>query len=307
MLTTRITTGDYIEAAKLLVLGTVSWLLPVKWMWPVSRFIGRATIASTSTSPAAKFVSGLLAAYDGSQSAPDIYKHYQHHMRQARLVALALNRPSRRWRANVRWHGLQHLKVALDEGAGAILWVSDFAHCQIVTLMALHQAGFAVYKLSRPEHGFATSPFGVRWFNPLWNRVEKRFIAKRVVILNNDAGPALQLLRERLHRNDVVWITIGLEARRTLQVNFLKGAIRLPTGPLHLARTSRAALLSVFTIRAADGTFDLTIERPLDVDTDITYVGAARAYARSLEAFVTANPEQWSGWETLVVAPSRAS
>ena len=100
-------------------------------------------------------------------------------------------------------------------------------------------------------------------------------------------------------RTGIVWIAVGPEARRTLDVPFLGGTIRLPTGPLHLARTSHAALLPVFTIRASDGAYNVTIERQLDVDTDITYATAARSYVAMLEPYVTAHPEQWSGWESL--------
>jgi hypothetical protein len=181
------------------------------------------------------------------------------------------------------------------------LWVGGFAHHQLITLMALRQADFAVHQLTRPEHGFSTSLFGIRWLNRLWTRIERRFIAERVVILNNDAGPALQLLRRRLGANSIVWIAIGPEARRTLDVPFLGATIRLPTGPLHLARTSHAALLPVFIIRANDGSYDVTIERRLDVDTDISYSSAARSYVVMLEPYVTAHPEQWGGWETLIV------
>jgi len=304
---TRITTGDFAAVVRLLLLGMVSWLVPVKWLWPISRSIGRGTALWHRSNPTAPFIGGLLAAHDVSCAAPDIHKRYQDHMREARLVTLALNRPGRRWQPGVRWHGLDHLRLALEQGLGTILWVSEFAHSQIITLMALHQAGFAVHKLSRPEHGFSTSPFGIRRLNPLWTRIEGRFIAERVVILNHDAGPALQLLRERLGANGIVWITVGPEARRTLQVPFLRGTIRLPTGPLHLARTSRAVLLPVFTVRASDGPYDVTIERRLDVDSDVTYAGAARSYAAMLEPYVTAHPEQWDGWETMIVAPTDAS
>jgi lauroyl/myristoyl acyltransferase len=296
---TRVSTSDLVATAKLLSLGMVSWLVPVNWLWPISRSIGRGTAFwHGGTNP---FIRGLRAAHGVSWAARGIHQRYQDHVREERLVVLALNRPGRSWQPSVRWHGLDHLRSALEQGSGAILWVGGFAHHQLISLMALRQADFVVHQLSRPEHGFSASPFGIRWLNQLWTRIERRFIAEPVVILKNDAGPALQLLRQRLGANGIVWIAVGPEARRTLDVAFLGGTIRLPTGPLHLARTSHAALLPVFTIRANDGSYDVTIERRLDVDTDITYASAARSYAVMLEPYVTAHPEQWGGWETLIV------
>lgn len=89
-----------------------------------------------------------------------------------------------------------------------------------------------------------------------------------------------------------------------LHLPFLKGTITLATAPLHLAHTSRATLLPVFTIRADDGTYDVTIEQPLDVDSDLTYTKAARSYAAMLEQHVAAHPAQWRAWESLIVTPT---
>jgi len=302
----RITTGDLAAVATLLSLGMVSWLVPVSWLGPVSRAIGRGAALwhRGDKSPPPKFVSGLRAAHDMPGAALDIHKQYQDHRREVRLMILALNRPGRHWQPIVRCKGLDHLQSSIKRGSGTILWVSGFAFTEILTLVALQQVGLPVYQLVRPEHGFSASPFGIRWLNPAWTRIEQRLNAEQIVILNNDAGTALRLIRERLGANGVVWISVGPEAKRMLHIPFIKGTISLPTAPLHLARTSHAALLPVFTIRANDGTYDVTIERPLDVDSDVTYENAARSYAAMLEQYVTAHPAQWRAWESLVVAPA---
>jgi lauroyl/myristoyl acyltransferase len=302
----RITMGDLAAMATLLSLGMVSWLVPVKWLGPISQAIGRGTALRHrgGASPTVKYVGGLRAAHDMPSAAPDIHKRYQDHRRETRLMVLALNRPWRNWRPIVRCNGLDHLQSSLERGLGTILWVSGFAYTEIITLMALQQVGIPIYQLVRPEHGFSASPFGIRWLNPIWTRIEQRLNAEQIVILNNDAGVALRLIRERLGANGIVWISVGPEAKRMLHIPFIKGTISLPTAPLHLARTSHAALLPVFTIRANDGTYDVTIERPLDVDSDITYENAARSYAAMLEQYVTAHPAQWRAWESLIVAPA---
>jgi lauroyl/myristoyl acyltransferase len=304
---TRVTTADLLGVIKLLLLGTLSWLVPVKWLRTISRSIGSAiALWHRGKNPSAGFIGGLIAAHNAPWAASEIFTRYQDQRREARLMVLALNRPGRRWRPIVRCQGLDHLRSSLEQGFGTILWVSGFAYTEIITLMALRQVGLPIHQLTRPEHGFSMSPFGIRWLNPLWTRIEQRLNAKQVVILDNDAGPAIRLLRERLGYNCIIWISVGPEAHRTLHIPFLRGTIRLATAPLHLARTSRAALLPVFTIRANDGTYDVTIERRLDVDSDVTYANAARDYAAMLEQYVSAHPTQWRGWESLIVTPELA-
>jgi lauroyl/myristoyl acyltransferase len=286
----------------------VSWLTSINSLRPIARTIGRGTgfWHGGNTGPPAKFVSGLRAAYNEPSAALDIHRQYQNLRREVRLLILALNRPGRHWQPIVRCKGLDHLQSSIERGSGTILWVSGFAFTEILTLVALQQAGFTIDQLVRPEHGFSSSPFGIRWLNPLWTRIERRYGAKQIVIQNNDAGAALRFIRDRLAVNGIVWISVGPEARRMLHVPFLRGALTLATAPLHLARTSRASVLPVFTIRASDGTYDVTFERPLDVDSDTTYAGAARSYAAMLEQYVAVHPEQWRGWESLIAAPTPA-
>src|SRR5271167_3080257 len=72
----RITTGDFVAVASLLLLGMVSWLVPVKWLWPISRSIGRGTALWHRSTPTAPFIGGLLSAHDVSWAAPDIHTRY---------------------------------------------------------------------------------------------------------------------------------------------------------------------------------------------------------------------------------------
>ncbi|MGO8918577.1 MAG: hypothetical protein ACLQJR_21965, partial [Stellaceae bacterium] len=151
------------------------------------------------------------------------------------------------------------------------------------------------------EHGFSVSPFGVRFLNPLWQAVENRYLAERVVIENNDAGPALKVLRDRLARNGVVSIAVAETGRRTLDPNFLQGRMRVASGPLHLARTSGAPILPTTALRIEDGSYQVLIGQALDTadSTEPLYAAAARAYAEGLEPFVRRYPDQWNGWIAL--------
>jgi len=129
--------------------------------------------------------------------------------------------------------------------------------------------------------------------------VEDRFISKRVLIIGETATEALAVLRARLAANRVIIIiTVGPDAHKFAQVSFFQTHLRIPTGPIRLARTTGAALLPVFSVARDNGAFDVTIEEPLDPtcgqDGD---EHIAAAYAKQLEAFVLKFPDQWAGWK----------
>jgi lauroyl/myristoyl acyltransferase len=88
---------------------------------------------------------------------------------------------------------------------------------------------------------------------------------------------------------------------------------------VHLSYTSGAPLIPVFTIRAEDGIYDVSIGPPLDIlraaevppDFKLDYEGIVRSYVKLLETHVLCNPDQYSDWESVrwewgssTVAPS---
>ena len=133
----------------------------------------------------------------------------------------------------------------------------------LIFKMALNSAGYRASQLTRPDHGFANSPFGIRFLNPLWTSVEDRFIDERVTIQGDNAGTALAILRDRLAANRVVIITVHSMAHRIVEVPFFQHSIRLPTGPMRLMRETGAALLPAFVFAVDNGRFDVTIESAL--------------------------------------------
>jgi lauroyl/myristoyl acyltransferase len=195
--------------------------------------------------------------------------------------------------------GTADLEDALATGHGAILWVGRFTWASIITKMGLAGAGYAVTHLSRPTHGFGTSPFAVRWLNPIWTGIEERFLHERIVMQTGGETAALRALRERLQSNGVVSITVGHEGARVVTVPFLGGTMRLATGPASLAASSGAALLPVFTVATRDCGFRVEIERPLEVPADEAREDreqcVAEGYATRLESWVRRYPGQWLG------------
>jgi lauroyl/myristoyl acyltransferase len=202
------------------------------------------------------------------------------------------------WQPNIRISGEENIKIALAQGSGALLWVSPFASHMLVTKRALNDAGFKVSHLSEPVHGFSDTQFGRRFLNPIWTKIEDRYLSERV-LLGSDSTSALQILRQRLRENRIISITVFDTARRTIDIPFLHGKLRIPTGPIHLARTVNAPILPVFPIRNSLESYEVHVEPPLNVATNTdsahSYEAMAQSYVQRLQPYVLKYPDQWLG------------
>ena len=294
-----ITVRDLREAAKLTGTTLVSWLMPVDKLCSVARKIRRVREDGAGRSCQIDLiVARVLSEYISRQRACEIDADWRARVLEARMQILALHRPGRSWQPKIQMHGLEHLEAALEKKSGALLWVSDFVYSSLITKMAFCQWGYAVSHLTRPEHGFSVTPYGVRFLNPLWTRIEDGFIAERVTIDKESPDTALKLLRSRLAANGVVSITVGNWARRTIDLPFFKGVISLATGPVHLSQTCLAPLLPVFTVRCANGEYHVSIGSAIDGQTTSqpNYARTVRSYVETLKKYVLRYPDQWNGW-----------
>ena len=294
-----VTFGDVRLTAKLAATGLVSWLLSVDKLWSAARAIRRMRGEQPNrTNRVDLVVTRVLSDYVSRERACEIDADWRARALETRLQILALHRPGRCWQPEIQMHGVEHLEAALARKSGALLWVSDFVYSSLITKMAFCRAGFGVSHLTRPEHGFSGTPYGVRVLNPLWTKIEDRFIAERVTIDEENPGTALELLRSRLTANRVVSITVGRWARRTLDIPFFKGTICLATGPAHLSQTCHAPLLPVFTFRASSGEYHVTIGSAIGGHTTSqgNYARTLQSYVNSLKEYVLSYPDQWNGW-----------
>jgi lauroyl/myristoyl acyltransferase len=94
----------------------------------------------------------------------------------------------------------------------------------------------------------------------------------------------------------VISITVGQQAARTAEVDFLDAKLLLATGPLHLARSTGAPLLPVFTVMDGAGRLVVHVERPLiagDGDQGESYEAIAQDYAQRLAPYLLRYPDQW--------------
>jgi lauroyl/myristoyl acyltransferase len=273
-----------------------SWIVPESLWMPITRTIGRIeTVPMLAGRGAASAHDDTLARMLGCNA------------RQMAIQRIATGHASRLWGLReylrpkqnppIEVVGLEHVEHALARETGAILWVGRFTWASLITKMGLSRAGCAVTHLSRPTHGFGTSPFAIRRLNQIWTRVEERFLRERLAMQPGLEAAALRALRRRLAENRVVSITVGDEGVRTVAVPFFGGTLRMATGPTSLAAASGAPLLPVFTVQKAGGGFRTEIEPALAVPDCAGRVECeaqvAESYAHRLEPWVRRYPGQW--------------
>ncbi len=222
----------------------------------------------------------------------------EHHVQIVREFAFG-------WDAPLFLHGSENLQTALQGGRGAILWIAHFSFNALATKKALHSAGFVAYHLSRPEHGFSKSRFGIRFLNPIRVRAERRYLRDRIIIERTMPGRSLLHARKHLAANEIISITAGAwEGAQTATVSIVGCQLELSVGAPGLAHLTGAPLLPVYTLRdPTDGAIHVTVDTPLDVDRNLprdeSALAAAQMFADRVAPLVLANPTQWRDWEKI--------
>jgi lauroyl/myristoyl acyltransferase len=244
-----------------------------------------------------------LAILRGAATAPDdallvAAARSEHHLQILREFVWG-------WSAPLDLAGAEHLAGALQAGRGAVLWVAHFSFNSLAAKKALHAAGFAVVHLSRPEHGFSKSRFGIAVLNPIRVRTERRFLVDRIVVDRARPAAAMRQAQRLLQDNGIVSITAGAWEGALLATVAIGGAeLDLSTGAPGLAHLTGAALLPVVTVREA-GTLRIKVivGPPIPVDRAIdrkrAVADAAQRFADRLAPFVERYPLQWRDWEKL--------
>lgn len=278
----------------------VAWLVPERFWFPICLLVAKGTgrlmpsrrrRSSVRRMPA--YLQALMTQTE-EQTMEKVVAGWHRDMVQI----LRCNRPDG-WKPEIDLRGVEHLEAALKDGHGAILWVADFESASLIEKMALGEAGYQVSHLSRPQHGYSASAFGIRFLNPIRTRVENRYIKERITMRAGGTSGSLRTLRKRLEENGIISITVlhfnfkGQAAR----TDFFDGQIDLPTGPMTLARATKAHLLPVFTLRKSASSFEVTIEPPLAVSSERDNSKAFSQYAHLLSVYVRQDPVAWRGWQ----------
>ena len=291
--------GDLGLLLKLPAAALIAGLLPpARWDEAAGRLDGLAGRLGTRVGRAdPDKIAALIRGQDVAGSPEAIRKGLQRNVRLNQLQFVASWLP-RGWPARIAVSGVEHVRHALDAGRGAVLWVAPLVFAPLVAKRALHECGFAVHHLTRHNHGFSSTRFGVAVLNPIRTRIEDRYLAERITIpRGGQPTAAVRALAERLAANKLVSVTFTDQGERLVEAPFLAGYLRTALGAAHLAHRSGAALLPAFALRTGADAFDVEIGPPLcppaELDRDARMRAVVVAYADRLADRVRRRPDQF--------------
>lgn len=289
-----ITINDLVQTLRLLVVGLLSWIVPSA-LWP-RLSVALAAIDRRIRPDEIARQTARFAALLGDRPPPaeitgaSIAANYED-----RLQLFRDYRPGG-WEPETQLVGEHYLRDALARRKGVILWTSHFVYSGQMTKMSLARHRYKVSHLSRPTHGFSNSRFGRSVLNRIQTRIEDRYLLDRIQIQGDDTLPALMAMRRRLHKNGIVSITLGTQASHLIKRPFLNGTIRIPTGPVELARLTDSVLLPVYTVRDGYWRYSTHIGAPM-ASANESPADVAAAFAAWLEPVVRARPAHWRSWQ----------
>lgn len=184
----------------------------------------------------------ILGDHQSTLNAKEILENYLAKNHLARVQGMnCYFQPG--WSPRIRLKGREHIEHAQAEGKGAVLWVALMASKDLLVKMTLHHAGYRIVHLSRFDHGFSISRWGACWFNPIWTRIENRYLAERLVMSPTEQTKPLRQLIKRLRDNQLVSVTANHERIKYPHIlPFLNGTIQLAEGAPVLALATGAVL-----------------------------------------------------------------
>jgi lauroyl/myristoyl acyltransferase len=192
----------------------------------------------------------------------------------------------------------------LKQGCGCLLWVAHFCFNSLAVKMAIAQEGHRLWHVSRREHGFSKTRFGMAVLNPMRVAAERRYLAGRILIERSNPGGALVAARRVLESGGVVSFTAGAwEGARPIEVDLLGARLPLSTGAPGLALMTGAPLLPVFAIRDGQRIVGVEIGAPICVPIEGTrdkkILAMAQEFADRTDPHIRRCPNEWRGWRNL--------
>lgn len=294
---------DIVELFRLFVVqGATAWVVPPRFWRHVADWCARAGLAwnSKRTARNVEIIGAIMQGCDNQPEPIEIERGFFAGRLEERFQYLRSHRPGG-WDPVIRIHGAEHVEAARARGQGIIFWGGNMAFNDLIAKIAFHRLGLETYHYTRPVHGLSNTRFGIRYLNPVRTIIERRYLGARVCA-EERIREAMDVLHAITAAGGSASIKTGNRGRNCVAVPFLNAELELATGPVVLAKRWDAALLPSYTLRAADGSYDVTIGAPLESseeDLGAYCADIVRQYARQLEPLFLADPRQWRGWRLM--------
>jgi KDO2-lipid IV(A) lauroyltransferase len=185
--------------------------------------------------------------------------------------------------------GQENLDLALSKGKGAILVSAHFGSFPLI-LARLSLSGYKTVGIMRPMRDI---------------RAEKMFMARRdrfniKTIYNQPRSTCVNKTIEALRNNELVFIPIDQNfGTGGVFVDFFGRKAATATGPVVLARRTKAAVLPCFIVRQKDDTHKIIFEPPINLEEGKTPQETITINIQRLtdiiESYIRRYPAEW-GW-----------
>lgn len=210
------------------------------------------------------------------------------------------------WRPELHLEGEEHLKAARDAGKGAVLWIARFSFAALAEKMTFAKYGYETYHVSRPQHGFSDTAFGMKYLNPIRVKVEYRYAAGRILINSERPADSMNEARKLLKENRFVSIAGGTtEGQLLVFTQFAGKRMRFTAGPPRLAKLTGAPLLPVFVLRDEKTlAYRVVVGAPINLENgaskDEMIANAVQEFADRHQPHIATHPLQWRDWKLLM-------
>lgn len=227
------------------------------------------------------------------------------------VFSLSVNSEEKATFRGAEIRGLEHLQAALSKGNGVILWESGSFGRRNLAKQILHENGFSICQVHTEHHigGFQHNPKTVTWvryhiIKPFFEKSEKRFTAEIIYLPNSDSLAFTRRLMDQLKQNRIICITADVGfGQKVIPLKFLGHTKLFATGMVSLAKISCAPILPIFCIREANGSTNLIIECPINIernaDRESGLENSIAGYISLLESYIRKYPENYRGWHSL--------
>ncbi|MBL8710005.1 MAG: hypothetical protein JNL25_12490 [Rhodospirillaceae bacterium] len=293
--------SDIATLAGLAALVLPAWLLPERFWAPLWRALARIPVLTSwrAIRHTGRTIQAALGEPDRWRGEA-IAREVKATVYEMRFQDLRAWRPGG-WHPRMTLEGEEHLRRALEGGAGAILWLAPFVFNSGPTKIILHERGYAVSHLSSPQHGYSPTRLGVKFINRIRCSPEDRYLAQRIVFDRHAPATAMRRMMRALKAGEVVSIVAAsTEGSELVKGPIFGGRLPVAVGAPRLAALTGAPLLPVFTVRDPKLGHRIIIEAPIaipaDRSTDGRVVAAAVEFLRRSEPWVRQYPGQWRAW-----------